>query len=192
MTMTLTMRVTMTTTVARSQAHTIIAISFLTVIPAIADRSEGFLSVFLFLFFFFHSPPPPPLRLPPPLLLPPRGPPCKTCTHVSHQEISILTLNFNTSFVGNLTNVATLEYFTLTMFFLGSVSDAKQTMWFQTQSRTSKHTCFQTQPGTSKTTSERDDVQCVFLHTKNKCKVHAVKLRLQSGLTSLQCEMIVD
>ena len=42
---------------------------------------------------------------------------CKTCTHVSYQQISILTLNFNTSFVGNLTNVATLEYFTLTVFF---------------------------------------------------------------------------
>ena len=42
---------------------------------------------------------------------------CNTCTHVSHQQISILTLNFNTSFVGNLTNVATLEYFTLTLFF---------------------------------------------------------------------------
>ena len=27
-----------------------------------------------------------------------------------------LTLNFNTSFVGNLTNVYTLEYFTLTVF----------------------------------------------------------------------------
>ena len=39
---------------------------------------------------------------------------CKTCRHV---QISILTLNFNTSFVGNLTNVATLEYFTLTVFF---------------------------------------------------------------------------
>ena len=48
----------------------------------------------------------------------PRGcPPCKTCTHVSYQQISILTLNFNTSFVGHLTNVATLEYFTLTVFF---------------------------------------------------------------------------
>ena len=34
------------------------------------------------------------------------------------QQISILTLNFNTSFVGNLTSVATLEYFTLTVFFL--------------------------------------------------------------------------
>ena len=32
------------------------------------------------------------------------------------QQISILTLNFNTSFGGNLTNVATLEYFTLTVF----------------------------------------------------------------------------
>ena len=42
---------------------------------------------------------------------------CKTCTHVSYQQISILTLNFNTSFVGHLTNVATLEYFTLTVFF---------------------------------------------------------------------------
>ena len=43
-------------------------------------------------------------------------PACKTCTHVSCQQISILTLNFNTSFVGNLTNVASLEYFTLTVF----------------------------------------------------------------------------
>ena len=42
---------------------------------------------------------------------------CKTCTHVSYQQISILTLNFNTSFVWNLTNVATFEYFTLTVFF---------------------------------------------------------------------------
>ena len=42
---------------------------------------------------------------------------CKTCTHVSYQQISILTLNFNTSFVGHLTNVATLEHFTLTVFF---------------------------------------------------------------------------
>ena len=41
---------------------------------------------------------------------------CKTCTHVSYQQISILTLNFNTSFGGILTNVATLEYFTLTVF----------------------------------------------------------------------------
>ena len=45
------------------------------------------------------------------------GPKCKTCTHVSYQQMSILTLNFNTSFVGNLTNVATLEYFTLTVLF---------------------------------------------------------------------------
>ena len=37
--------------------------------------------------------------------------------YVSYQQISILTLNFNTSLVGNLTNVATLEYFTLTVFF---------------------------------------------------------------------------
>ena len=42
---------------------------------------------------------------------------CQTCTHVFYQQISILTLNFNTSFVGYLTNVATLEYFTLTVFF---------------------------------------------------------------------------
>ena len=41
---------------------------------------------------------------------------CKTCTHVSYQQISILTLNFNTSFAGNLTNFATLEYFTLIVF----------------------------------------------------------------------------
>ena len=39
-----------------------------------------------------------------------RRPMCKICTQVSHRQISILTLNFNTSFVGNLTNVATLEY----------------------------------------------------------------------------------
>ena len=45
------------------------------------------------------------------------SPGCKTCTHVSYQQISILTLNFNTSFGGNLTNVATLEHFTLTVFF---------------------------------------------------------------------------
>ena len=44
-------------------------------------------------------------------------PSCKTCTHVSYQQISILTLNFNTSFVGHLTNVATLEYFTWIVFF---------------------------------------------------------------------------
>ena len=42
---------------------------------------------------------------------------CKTCTHVSYRRISILTPNFNTSFVGYLANVATLEYFTLTVFF---------------------------------------------------------------------------
>ena len=46
-----------------------------------------------------------------------KGQECKTCTHISYQQISILTLNFNTSFVGNLTNVATLEYFELTVFF---------------------------------------------------------------------------
>ena len=45
------------------------------------------------------------------------APLCKTCTHVSYQQISILTLNFKMSFVGHLTNVATLEYFTLTVFF---------------------------------------------------------------------------
>ena len=45
-----------------------------------------------------------------------KSPACKTCTHVSCQQISILTLNFNTSFVGHLANVATLEYFTLTVF----------------------------------------------------------------------------
>ena len=43
-------------------------------------------------------------------------PQCKTCTHVSCKQISILTLNSNTSFGGNLTNVAALEYFTLTVF----------------------------------------------------------------------------
>ena len=42
---------------------------------------------------------------------------CKTPTHVSYQQISTRTLNFNPSFVGHLTNVATLEYFTLTVFF---------------------------------------------------------------------------
>ena len=46
-----------------------------------------------------------------------RLPQRKTCTPVSYQRISILTLNFNTSFVGHLANVATLEYFTLTVFF---------------------------------------------------------------------------
>ena len=43
-------------------------------------------------------------------------PPCKTCTHVSYQQILNLTLSFNTSFGWNLTNVATLEYLTLTVF----------------------------------------------------------------------------
>ena len=47
----------------------------------------------------------------------PMAPMCKTCTHVSYQQISILTLNFNTSFVAYLTIVATLEYFTLAVFF---------------------------------------------------------------------------
>ena len=42
---------------------------------------------------------------------------CKTCTLVSYQQISILTLNFNPSFVEHLTNVVTLEYFTLTVLF---------------------------------------------------------------------------
>ena len=36
--------------------------------------------------------------------------------HTSYQQISILTPNFNTSFVGHLTNVASLGYFTLTVF----------------------------------------------------------------------------
>ena len=47
----------------------------------------------------------------------PRGPSVPDMyTRLSYQQISILTLNFNTSFVGNLTNVASLEYFTLTVF----------------------------------------------------------------------------
>ena len=54
---------------------------------------------------------------------------CKTCTHVSYQRISILTLNFNTSFVGHLTNVATLEYFTLTVFFSVFVERCSR-VWF--------------------------------------------------------------
>ena len=41
---------------------------------------------------------------------------CPAVQDVSYPQISILTLNFNASFVGNLTNVATLEYFTLTVF----------------------------------------------------------------------------
>ena len=54
---------------------------------------------------------------------------CKTCTHVSCQRISILTLNFNTSFVGHLANVATLEYFTLTVFFSVFVERCSR-VWF--------------------------------------------------------------
>ena len=54
---------------------------------------------------------------------------CKTCTHVSYQRISILTLNFNTSFVGHLANVATLEYFTLTVFFSVFVGRCSR-VWF--------------------------------------------------------------
>ena len=57
------------------------------------------------------------------------APPCKTCTHVSYQQISILTLNFNTSFVGHLTNVATLEYFTLTVFLSVFVERCSR-VWF--------------------------------------------------------------
>ena len=55
-------------------------------------------------------------------------PHCKTCTQVSCQRISILTLNFNTSFGGHLTNVATLEFFTLTVFF--SVFERCSRVWF--------------------------------------------------------------
>ena len=36
--------------------------------------------------------------------------------HKSYQQISILSLNFNTSFIGKMAKVATLEYFTLTVF----------------------------------------------------------------------------
>ena len=54
---------------------------------------------------------------------------CKTCTHVSYQQISILTLNFNTSFVGNLTNVASLEYFTLTVFSFVFVERCFSCVW---------------------------------------------------------------
>ena len=53
----------------------------------------------------------------------------KTCTHVSCQRISILTLNLNTSFVGHLANVATLEYFTLTVFFSVFVERCSR-VWF--------------------------------------------------------------
>ena len=54
---------------------------------------------------------------------------CKTCTHVSYQRISILTLNFNTSFVGHLANVATFEYFTLTVLFSVFVERCSR-VWF--------------------------------------------------------------
>ena len=54
---------------------------------------------------------------------------CKTCTHVSSQRISILTLNFNTYFVGHLANVATLEYFTFTVFFSVFVERCSR-VWF--------------------------------------------------------------
>ena len=53
----------------------------------------------------------------------------KTCTHVSYQRISILTLNFNTSFVEHLANAATLEYFTLTVFFSVFVERCSR-VWF--------------------------------------------------------------
>ena len=49
--------------------------------------------------------------------------------HKSYQRISILTLNFNTSFVGRLANVATLEYFTLTVFFSDIVERCSR-VWF--------------------------------------------------------------
>ena len=56
-------------------------------------------------------------------------PSCKTCTQVSYQRISILTLNFNMSFVGHLANVATLEYFTLTVLFSVFVERCSR-VWF--------------------------------------------------------------
>ena len=43
---------------------------------------------------------------------------CKTFTHVFFQRISILTLDFNTSLVVQLTNVPTVENFALILFFL--------------------------------------------------------------------------
>ena len=47
-----------------------------------------------------------------------------------------------------------------------------------------QQTWLQTQPGTSKTTSERmEDMECV------NAKSHAVNLRVQSGPRSLQHEM---
>ena len=55
--------------------------------------------------------------------------PCKTCTHVSYQRISILTRNFNTSSVGHLAIVATLEYFTLTVIFSVFVESCSR-VWF--------------------------------------------------------------
>ena len=54
---------------------------------------------------------------------------CKTCTHVSYQQFSILTLKFNTFFVEHPTNVATLEYFTLTVFFSVFVARCSR-VWF--------------------------------------------------------------
>ena len=57
------------------------------------------------------------------------GPKCKSCTHVSYQGTSILTLNLNTSFVGHLANVATLEFFSLTVFFSVFVERCSR-VWF--------------------------------------------------------------
>ena len=64
---------------------------------------------------------------------------CKTCTHVSYQQISILTLNFNTSFVGNLTNVASFEYFTLTVFSFVFVERCFSCLAWEHQALTRTH-----------------------------------------------------
>ena len=45
---------------------------------------------------------------------------------------------------------------------------------------------FQTQSGTSKTTSERDGRCLMCFPAQSKCKVHAVRLPVQSGPRSLQ------
>ena len=50
-------------------------------------------------------------------------------TRLSSANLDILTLNFNTSFVGHLANVATLEYFTLTVFFSFCVERCSR-VWF--------------------------------------------------------------
>ena len=61
----------------------------------------------------------------------PKGgsPKCKTSTHVSYLQISILTLNFNTSFVGNLTNVASLWSISRRPCFPSSLLNAVSHVW---------------------------------------------------------------